>query len=54
LKLLEENSPQDIRFYAPEKGKTETNVESALGYLRIFVETVTAESYGRFEDEARR
>ena len=67
--LLENYSPQGIRFYAPDvayadaaeylpsllerKGKGETGVGAALDYLRIFVEMVTPESYGLFEDEAR-
>lgn len=67
--LLQEYSPHGIRFYAPDvayadaaqylpsllerKGKGETDVGAALDYLRVFVETVTAESYGMFEDEAR-
>jgi predicted nucleic acid-binding protein len=68
-KLLEEYSPQGIRFYAPDaayadaaeylpsllagKGKPGTNVDAALGYLHSLAETIESDSYGLLEDEAR-
>ena len=67
-RLLEQYSPQRIRFYAPDvayadaaeylpsllekKGKPGTDVEAALDYLRQFVEPVDRESYGLSENQA--
>lgn len=67
--LLEQYSPQGIRFYAPDvayadaaeylpsllerKGKPGTDVGATLQYLKQLVESVDLESYSAFEDEAR-
>lgn len=67
--LLEQYSPQGIRFYAPDaayadaaeylpsllerKGKPDTDVGATLEYLKQLVESVDLESYYAFEDEAR-
>lgn len=67
--LLEQYSPQGIRFYAPDvayadaaeylpsllerKGKPDTDVGATLEYLKQLVESVDLESYSAFEDEAR-
>ncbi len=67
--LLEQYSPQGIRFYAPDmayadaaeylpsllkkKGQPATDVEAALDYLQQFIEPVEQESYSLFENEAK-
>jgi predicted nucleic acid-binding protein len=67
--LLEQYSAKGIRFYAPDaafseaakylpnllmrKHKLGIGVDSALDYLRRFVDALDRESYSLFEDEAR-
>jgi predicted nucleic acid-binding protein len=67
--LLDQYSPQGIRFYTPDvayadaaeylpsllerQGKPDTDVRAALQYLKQLVESVDLESYSAFEDEAR-
>ena len=67
--LLEEYSPQGIRFYAPDaayadaaeylpsllqrKSRPDADVDAALGYLHRYAETMARDTYGLFEDEAR-
>jgi predicted nucleic acid-binding protein len=68
--LIEEYAGHEVRYVAPDvayadaekylspllrkRGKSDADVLSSLSYLRHLVEPVDLESYGAFEDEARR
>jgi predicted nucleic acid-binding protein len=69
-RLLEDYTPHGIRFYAPDvafadaqkylpplllkRGKPAGDVPATLRYLQSLVQLVEEESYGIYEDEARK